>query len=212
MALARGAGAHSVLNVAPAAPVPDAVLCDLDFLIVNEHEALEVYAGCGLGGTGSGDLVVGALAAAIAVAAKHHVAVIVTLGARGAAACLPRRPSGCDVQRTDGGCDVMTVSAAPLTAGEKILDTVGAGDAFVGAFCAALASGSPLHVCMQRASAAGTVACTAVGAQAGVPSQVVLDQRVIDRPPEVVTDWGIGSEPALAHREAPGLAWGREKR
>jgi hypothetical protein len=38
--------------------------------------------------------------------------------------------------------------------GEKILDTVGAGDAFVGAFCAALASASPLYVCLQRASTA----------------------------------------------------------
>ena len=27
--------------------------CSLDFLIVNEHEALEVYAGCGLGGGGA---------------------------------------------------------------------------------------------------------------------------------------------------------------
>ena len=26
--------------------------CGSDFLIVNEHEALEVYAGCGLGGGG----------------------------------------------------------------------------------------------------------------------------------------------------------------
>lgn len=35
---ARGVGAHAVLNVAPAAKVPDAVLGSLDFLIVNEHE------------------------------------------------------------------------------------------------------------------------------------------------------------------------------
>ena len=34
-----------MLNVAPAAPVPEDVLGSLDFLIVNEHEALEVHAG-----------------------------------------------------------------------------------------------------------------------------------------------------------------------
>jgi len=70
--------------------------------------------------------------------------VVVTLGAEGAAVCLPRRPPGCDVQRggVAAGCDVMEVEAAPLMDGEKIVDTVGAGDAFVGAFCAALAAGA----------------------------------------------------------------------
>ena len=138
---ARGVGAHSVLNVAPAAPVPEAVLGSLDFLIVNEHEALEVYAGCGLGAAASEEDGVDPLDASLAIAKRYEVAVIVTLGSEGAAACLPRRPPGCDVARSDGECDVLSVDAAPLSDGEKIVDTVGAGDAFVGAFCAALASG-----------------------------------------------------------------------
>jgi len=160
---ARKAGAHSVLNVAPAAPVPEDVLGSLDFLLVNEHEALEVHAGLqrdlGPGGIAVSDpptVVTDPLGACIAIATLYEVAVVVTLGAEGAAVCLPRRPPGCDVRRgAAAGCDVMEVEAAPLMDGEKIVDTVGAGDAFVGAFCAALAAGAPLHVCLQRASTVG---------------------------------------------------------
>jgi ribokinase len=119
---ARGVGANSVLNVAPAAPVPEHVLRSLDFLIVNEHEALEVFVGCGLGAGGGGGALAGdggvdALDASITICTNYNVAVVVTLGAEGAAACLPRRPPGCDVRRTDGECDVLTVDAAPLLDG-----------------------------------------------------------------------------------------------
>ena len=43
VAIAREAGAFSVLNVAPSAPVPSETLEKLDFLVANEHEAADVF-------------------------------------------------------------------------------------------------------------------------------------------------------------------------
>lgn len=80
-----------------------------------------------------------------------------------------------------------------------------------GAFCAALASGFPLHACLQRASTAGTAACGAVGARAGVPSAAQLSERVDAAPPGVIGNWGPGGTPGAACLEAPGLSWGRQR-
>ena len=75
-----------------------------------------------------------------------------------------------------------------------------------------LPDGCPLHTCMRRASTAGTIACTAVGAQAGVPTREVLDERSSrDGEPAVTGNWGPGGAPGVEYLEAPGLSWGREK-
>ena len=80
-----------------------------------------------------------------------------------------------------------------------------------------LPDGCSLHVRMQRASTAGTIACTAVGAQAGVPTRVSLDERCGGRDdgggaaPEVTGNWGPGGAPSAEYLEAPGLLWGRQK-
>ena len=47
-ARARRAGARTVLNAAPAAALPDALLRDVDVLLVNEHEAALVAAAAGV--------------------------------------------------------------------------------------------------------------------------------------------------------------------
>ncbi len=57
-------------------------------------------------------------------------------------------------------------SAYPLTA----LDTTGAGDAFHGAFCAALAAGMEWQSLLRYASAAGALCCMQMGARLGLPS------------------------------------------
>jgi len=51
----------------------------------------------------------------------------------------------------------------------KVVDTVGAGDAFVGAFAAAIAQGATTGEAAQWGNAAGALAVTKPGAQSSLP-------------------------------------------
>lgn len=53
----------------------------------------------------------------------------------------------------------------------KAIDTTGAGDAFHGAFAAALASGQNWHDTLYYASAVGALCCTKAGARPGIPDR-----------------------------------------
>jgi sugar/nucleoside kinase (ribokinase family) len=105
--IARLIGAFSVLNVAPSAPVPEETLRKLDFLVVNEHEAADVFASLSETNEVAKDVSGhffktsqnAAVAQSAAIASTTGVAVIVTLGAEGAAACLPTRPSLARVEK-----------------------------------------------------------------------------------------------------------------
>jgi sulfofructose kinase len=59
------------------------------------------------------------------------------------------------------------LAAFPVTA----IDTTGAGDAFHGAFAAALASGQSWLEVLRYASAAGALCCTKMGARLGLPTR-----------------------------------------
>ena len=206
--IAHEAGAFSVLNVAPSAPVPIETLRKLDFLIVNEHEAADVFRS--LESSVAAD---DPVAQSRAIASMTGIAVIVTLGAEGAAACLPHRPAfsktivSAESRRL--ARDVVRVSAPDLAAGETIVDTTGAGDAFCGAFCASLAAGHSLSVCLRRASVAGTLGCTKVGARAGVPKSDAIERRASDV--DVRADFGDDPDDAVvaALLAAPAAAWTR---
>jgi ribokinase len=147
---APGAGdgerALTVLNLAPAPPEAAAlVAAGPDWLVVNESEAAAV-----LGRPVSG-LAAAARAAADLVAAGARNAVV-TAGAAGAAY---------RDQQAGGG----TVPAFPVLA----VDTVGAGDTFVGALAVALAAGIAPREAVTAASAAGATAAARPGTQAGMP-------------------------------------------
>ncbi|WP_439495479.1 ribokinase [Bosea sp. (in: a-proteobacteria)] len=148
--LVRKAGGRVILNLAPAG-VPAAELLDnLDILIVNEHEAAVLA-----GALGWGELVPDALAQR--VDAERGVACIVTLGADG-------------VVGWHGG--VRRRLEAPEV---EVVDTVAAGDSFVGAFAAALDAGYGFSSALQRGLAAGSLACTVVGAQPSVPRRAEIE-------------------------------------
>ncbi len=53
----------------------------------------------------------------------------------------------------------------------QAIDTTGAGDAFHGAFAAAITSGSDLLESLRYASAVGALCCTKIGARTGLPRQ-----------------------------------------
>ncbi len=65
-----------------------------------------------------------------------------------------------------------TVSiAAPET---TVVDTTGAGDAMVGAYAAAVDRGAPLRRALAEGVAAGSLACTGLGAQGALPVQSAI--------------------------------------
>ncbi len=90
---------------------------------------------------------------ALARLAEISPAVVITLGERG---LIWRR-----------GQDQGILSAFPVNA----IDTTGAGDAFHGAFAAAVASDMNWLDVLRYASAAGSLCCTKTGARSGLPSR-----------------------------------------
>jgi ribokinase len=135
-----------VLNLAPAPPDAAATVAGgVDWLVVNEGEAAAV-----LGRPVSGLAEAAQAAAALVQAGARHA--VVTAGAHGAA--LATAATAAD-----------TIEAFKVEA----VDTVGAGDAFVGALAVALAVGVPAVEAVRAAAAAGATAATRPGAQAGMP-------------------------------------------
>jgi ribokinase len=59
------------------------------------------------------------------------------------------------------------------------LDTTGAGDTFCGTLAAALCRGATLAHGMREASAAAAIACTRLGAQAGVPARAEVEALLL---------------------------------
>jgi ribokinase len=146
IARAHRAGAWIILNAAPARPLSIELLRQVDILVVNETEAAALAAQHGWPATAQ------AFAAAIAVAAPSF-AVVVTLGKEGALAA--------------SGKDTIRVRAPDVA----VVDTTGAGDAFVGALAAAIDARAPLPDALRAAVVAGSLACTAVGAQSALPER-----------------------------------------
>jgi len=138
-------GVPAVLNLAPVPAEADALLAaGPAWLVVNAQEA----------GALLGREVTDATAAQAAALVGGGPGVrhaVITLGAAGAVLA--------------GPAGTVTVPGFPVSA----VDSVGAGDAFVGALAVALASGVNAADAVRAACAAGAAATTRRGAQAGLP-------------------------------------------
>ena len=143
--LARQASALTVLNPAPARPLPGELLALVDVLTPNENELFEL---AGPGCAGSVD------AAALALLARGTRNVLVTLGA-----------AGCRLYRSGQAPIDLAGRAMPVA------DTIGAGDTFTGSLAAALARGETLSAAMRWANAAAALSVTRHGAIAGIPTR-----------------------------------------
>ncbi len=141
--IVREGGGTVIWNVAPAVPLPDAAMAQVDLIVVNEAEAAAL-SGCDTGDLG------GCTAAARAIARRVSTA-IVTLGADGALYA-----AGEVVRRLPG-------HVVP------VIDTTGAGDAFCGALAAALARGEPVEEGIAAANAAGALSVGRLGAAPSLP-------------------------------------------
>lgn len=147
---AREAGALAVLNPAPFVPGCDALLSLCDWLLPNETEASK------LAGFEVRDLDSAARAAHRLREASRGLNVLVTLGAAGA---------WLDTPDYTGHIPAFVAEA---------IDTVGAGDTFVGAFVTRLVEGAAPPEAARYASAAAAIAVTRRGAQSG-PSRAEAD-------------------------------------
>jgi ribokinase len=130
--LAKNHGVWVILNAAPARPLGDELAANVDLLIVNAVEAEMI---CGVGVTS-----LSTAADAAAALADRVPAVVVTAGGMGLALAVR-------------GEAAYTEAAHRV----DLLDTHGAGDAFVGALSARLASDTPLREAVQFANAAAAL-------------------------------------------------------
>jgi ribokinase len=144
--LARAANAQTILNPAPAAPLPDELLRLTHICVPNETE-LEL-----LSGRVTRDLDA-VESAARDLLRRGPSAVLVTLGARGVLIGTAH--------------DVQHVPAIPVEA----VDPTGAGDAFIGALGVFLAEGRSLIEAARWASAAAALSVMRIGAQASFPTR-----------------------------------------
>ncbi|MBQ8347366.1 MAG: ribokinase [Alphaproteobacteria bacterium] len=151
---AKAAGVRTVLNVAPARPIPEADLKLADYLILNEIEADAVYSSL------FEKTFLGVEEKAAAIAEKTGGACLITLGADGVAGAERGK--------------MFKVSALPV----KPVDTTGAGDAFVGIFAALLDNGLDTRQAARYAAAGAGLACLKIGAQEALPTLKEIEARV----------------------------------
>jgi ribokinase len=154
--LARAHGVATLLNPAPAQPLPDELLALTDVLTPNEGE-LRLLAGAGDAAA--------LPKAAQTLLARGTGAVLATLGARGA--CLFRP-----------GAAPLALDGWPV----EVADTIGAGDTCTGALAAALARGLALPAAARVANAAAALSVTGRGALGGMPMLAQVQELLATRP------------------------------
>jgi ribokinase len=145
--LARKKKVRVVLNPAPARSLDEKLLKQVDFLVPNQNELALL--------TGVQDIEL----AANSMIGLVTGAVIVTLGGDGVLI----------VQKKNKSQHILAYTV-------PVVDTVAAGDAFVGAFVLGLAEGKNMRDAAMFGNAAGAIAVTHPGAQPSLPNRLELDR------------------------------------
>ncbi len=138
VAAAHRSTGRFVLNAAPARPVPDSVLRRCDPVIVNDNELADLT-GLTVDGPDS------AIVAARELRSRGAISVVATLGAAGS------------IWVDDAGDGRQ---GSPRV---EVVDSTGAGDQFVGALAARLATGDGLAAAVRWATAAASISVQAAG-------------------------------------------------
>ena len=151
MALARKHGVTSVFNPAPAQPLDDTFLAQVDVLTPNESE-LRLLLGL------PPDDPTDTLELARRLQKRGVRQLVVTRGETGAL-----------IVNADGSTQPIPGQTV------KVLDTTGAGDAFTCALGVALAEGQPLPEAVRFATYAGALACTKLGVVPALPTRAEVE-------------------------------------
>jgi len=134
-------GIPVVLNPAPARPLPTELLSSVEFFVPNEREARQI-AGV--------DSLEAAIQKFLELGVRH---LIITLGEQGVLLVTPEGRKQFPAHRVEA------------------IDTVAAGDAFVGAFSTGIAEGMGVEAAVRLGNAAAAVAVTRRGAQPSLPTR-----------------------------------------
>ncbi|TAJ38041.1 MAG: ribokinase [Reyranella sp.] len=148
LARAHAAGARTILNLAPFVRHPSRLLKSVDVAVLNEIELSQA--------TGTELTAASPIAAIVATCEKLR-----RKGARTVVATLGRR--GAVVVTAEGATRVPALKA-------KVVDTTGAGDCFVGALAARLASGATSVEAARYANAAAACSVERLGAAPSMPT------------------------------------------
>jgi len=151
MELGRKHGVKTVLNPAPAAPIPKAAFHWIDVLTPNETE-LRILLGL------QPDDSTPTVELASRLQREYGTTVVVTRGEEGSLLL--------------GTGEPQTFSAVPV----EVVDTTGAGDAFTAALAVALAEGKDMATAIQFASCSGSCACTRLGVIPSLGRRTEVDQ------------------------------------
>ena len=157
--IARAAGSITVLNPAPAIELDDAILALSDYVVPNENEA-EALTGIAVVDLDA------ARRAGDGLLARGAGTALITLGERGALFHAKDR----------------SVHIPPFAAG-KVVETTGAGDAFVGGFAASLAGGKkPLDAAYFGSATAG-ISVTRPGTAPAMPHREEIEILLKEQSP-----------------------------
>jgi ribokinase len=159
IAAARKKQIVTILDPAPARPLPDELLAAVSIVTPNQTEAA-MLAGCAVAPTNMSE----AASCARQLHARGAATVIVKMGEQGCLLSTPER-----VTVSPG----FTVNA---------IDTTAAGDTFNGALAVALASGQPLSHAATLANAAAALSVTKAGAISSIPSRIDVERFLAPTP------------------------------
>jgi ribokinase len=151
MALGRKHGVKTILNPAPAAPLPDEMLGNIDLLVPNETE-LRILMGL------PADDAADTRELAQDLHRKFGITTIVTRGENGMILVEAGR--------------ILEFNAIPV----EVVDSAGAGDAFTAALGVAMAEGKDIVAAIRFAGCNGSLACTKYGVVPSLASRAEVDQ------------------------------------
>jgi ribokinase len=155
--IARAAGVVTVFNPAPAEPIPDAIYPLCDYIVPNETEAATLT-GLPVATLSDAKRVGDAL---LAMGAKNA---LITLGERGAL-----------LHNGSSSIEIAAFSAGP------VVETTGAGDAFVGGFAAAIARGSDPAEAARFGCAVAGISVTRPGTAPSMPRLAEVEALLAKR-------------------------------
>ena len=151
LALAHSLGVTTILNPAPAHPLPDNIYRNIDYITPNESEAAALT---GLPVTSLAE----AQKAADVFLSRGVANAIITLGAQGAF-----------VKNAELEAHVSAIQAGP------VLETTGAGDAFNGGLAVALSEGMDLVEAVRFGCATAAISITRLGTAPSMPTRAEID-------------------------------------